>query len=493
MESSADRGKPAAVSNDSPGELPASAGQAGVGRLWAVGAATIAALDRCRLEYVYLVVALIWGIMLVVVMPPFQVPDEPVHFNRAWGLSQGDVFPPRDLTERLPTNVWTVEEAFPTGPIGIPDRYEGYEPSRAWRLVWGEEIAGTVQRRVSAVPSQNPVAYVPQAFGVLIARVTRFSPLGAFYLARLFNLLAAVGLTFLALRLLPFGKTMLLLVALFPVTVSEMASTSPDALTMAGAFFFTGLLLNYSQRTTLRNADMALAVVSGAVLLTIKPGYFPLALLVLLIPSSALGPRRRYLLWAGGLIAVVCAMSIIMAFAAPKSTTGVGIGPGDPNADTVAQLKHLFTNPGAFARAMMTSFGTQGVTYAYWTVGLLGWLTISVSHTAVLLLAGAILFFIGGFATEPAVAVRSRVVLLVTFFATLLTMCLSLYAALNPVGGSAVNGIQGRYFIPFLPLGLLAVYRLRLRGNRLAVIVVLAIAAVVAIATMLTIWRHYSL
>ena len=42
---------------------------------------------------------------------------------------------------------------------------------------------------------------------------------------------------------------MFLIPALFPVTVAEMASTSPDALMIAGAMLFTALVLAYSEKT----------------------------------------------------------------------------------------------------------------------------------------------------------------------------------------------------------------------------------------------------
>ena len=124
-------------------------------------------------------------------------------------------------------------------------------------------------------------------------------------------------------------------------------------------------------------------------------------------------------------------------------------------------------------------------------VGLLGWLTINVSEVAVFVMFALIVIFMGGFDDEPLVGGRRRSVLLLTWAATMVSMCVAIYAALSVVGGPTVAGIQGRYFTPMLPLLLLGLYKLRLRRRSVAVIVVLVALAFVAIVTMRAIWFHY--
>ena len=456
------------------------------------GASVMRRLDALRLEYIYLVVALVWGLALVAIMPPFQVPDEPAHFFRAWGLAEGHIFPPRDLKENLPTNVWLLQTEFPIGNIGDPAHYQGYDPGKIPRLL-GEPISSTHVDQQTAVPSQNPVAYVPQALGVEIARVTGFSPLGAFYLARLFNLLVAVALVFFAIRLMPFGKVMLLLVALFPVTLSEMASISPDALMIAAAFLFTGLMMNYAARKSLGTKQMLAALAVGGVLLTVKPGYFPMVALVFLLRPRQFSSTKRYAAWLSSIIVAVVLLSVVMALAEPKvAADAATIGPAPAGTDAIAQFKHVLAHPFGFVRALLNTFGAAGVGFfGYWMVGLLGWLTINVSQVAALLMFGLIVVFMGGFDQEPPVGRRDRTVMLLTWAATMLSTCLALYAALNVVGGSSVNGIQGRYLTPMFPLLLLGIYRLRLRRRSYVVILLLVGLALVAVSTMRAVWYHF--
>jgi uncharacterized membrane protein len=449
-------------------------------------------VDSLRLEYLYLAVALLWGIGLVVLMPPFQVPDEPAHFYRAWGLAQGQILPPRNYREILPANVWSLREAFPVGVIGVPSRYPGYDPGKVKRLL-GERIASRKVSAVTAIPSQNPLAYVPQALGIELARVTGFSPLGSFYLARLLNLLTAVALVFFAIRLLPFGKVMLLIVALFPVTISEMASTSPDALAIAGAFFFTGLLLNLSQRATVKDSQMVAVLLSALLLLAVKPGYFPMVGLLFLIKPASLTSARRYAAWISctiGAVLLVAALTVLTAPAAPANLP-IAVGPVVPGADSVAQLKLVLTDPLGFGGTMFKTLGSAGITYGYWMIGLLSWLSINISHSAVLLVLLLILCLIGGFEGEPPIRAWRRSVLLVTWVATTTSVTLAIYLTLNAVGNLTVDSLQGRYFTPMFPLLLLGLYRLQLK-RRSSVTIILAVAlGLIALTTMRAIWYHY--
>jgi len=154
--------------------------------------------------------------------------------------------------------------------------------------------SGTVSV-ASRVASYGPVGYLPQAVGIGLGRLLGASPLTCFYLARLGNLLAAVALLFFAIRLAPFGKQLFMLVGLLPMTMFELASLSCDALTISGAMFFTALLLWASKRVTLRRVDVrARGWRRSALLLNVKPGYWALVLLVLLIRPAQLGGRIRY-------------------------------------------------------------------------------------------------------------------------------------------------------------------------------------------------------
>jgi uncharacterized membrane protein len=471
----------------SSGDRPASIWQ----RIARVGSSALAAVDRWRLDYVYLAVALIWGVALVVLMPPLQVPDESAHFFRAWSITDGRVFPNAAQTETVPRNVASLLQAFPVGPIGDTGPYEGFPTGRIGPLL-GAEIAGDQVTVPSTVPSRNPLAYLPQAAAVAVARIVHWSPLGAFYLARLFNLLAGVALTFLAVRLLPWGKVVLVLVALFPVTIAETASVSPDALLLGGAFLFTALCVQYSERARVSDRALILLLAVGVLLLTAKPGYFGLAVLVFLIRPRGYGSRRRYALWTIGILGAVLCVTVLMAAFTPLASGGaVAQGPAQAGADAMAQLRWVLGHPLGFLHAVIRTLGAEGYYHAFGMVGRLGWLSIDISSLAVALLGGLILWFMSGYPGDGPVAGYQRTVLLLGSLVTVLGMLFSVYVAMAAVGGPWVVTLQGRYFTPAVPLLLLGLYRLRLRRASLALLLLIAVLVLIALLTMLAIRAHY--
>src|SRR5262245_39365245 len=140
----------------------------------------------------YLLAAgLFCGLVLAAVTPPFQVPDEPAHFYRAYRVSEGrlDLVPsPGRTGAELPASVQAVattlrddipfHEERKVAPRQILEAFRvPLEPERR-SLVWfGNSL-------------QYPfVPYVPQAFGIALGRLFGASPLALLYLARCANLI----------------------------------------------------------------------------------------------------------------------------------------------------------------------------------------------------------------------------------------------------------------------------------------------------------------
>ena len=44
-------------------------------------------------QYVFIVLGLIYGLAFLVLIPPFQVPDEYEHYYKSWDLSNGNLIP----------------------------------------------------------------------------------------------------------------------------------------------------------------------------------------------------------------------------------------------------------------------------------------------------------------------------------------------------------------------------------------------------------------
>lgn len=69
----------------------------------------------------FLILAITFGILLIIVTPPFQAPDEYNHYYRAIGISNGDLVP----IKINKSQVVDVYDSFPGANTEISNQYVG--------------------------------------------------------------------------------------------------------------------------------------------------------------------------------------------------------------------------------------------------------------------------------------------------------------------------------------------------------------------------------
>lgn len=442
---------------------------------------------RTRLEYVFLVIALAWGVAQVFLVPPLQVPDEGDHWFRAWALTDGQLTADKQGMITLPASfertadLYTRLVAAGVLPVSLEGQagFAGYED-----LFNSPGPSGTV-RVASRVASYGPVGYLPQAVGIGLGRLVGAPPLTCFYLARLGNLLAAVALLFFAIRLAPFGKQLFALVALLPMTMFELASVSCDALTISGAMFFTALLLWASTRVRLRRVDVALVLAASALLLNVKPGYWALVLLVLLIRPAQLRGRIRYVAFVAGNALVVVGVFLIVFLLTSTDARAQAVGAPQ------TQLLFILHQPLGFLGILWSSLCNRLFAWTIESIGTLGWITIALPPAFYLfvLVAGP-MFLIRTRDEEVGPQLRSRALLAAVGVAVFVTMAVALYAFLPPTASGYLS-IQGRYLAPVWLLLLLSVYGIAFARRHLAQLFVVGVLLVMMAQNLDTLISYY--
>jgi hypothetical protein len=430
--------------------------QQGIARRDLEGAFSAAsrALDRARLEYVFLVVALFWGVAQVFLMPPLQVPDEGDHWFRAWAMTDGQFTADKQGMLTLP-GVFARTVDIYTGLVSdstiLPPSLEGQPGFSGYEDMFDGPGPPDTVRIVSRVANYGPIGYLPQAAGIAVGRLIGAPPLICFYLARLANLLAAVTLLFFAIRLAPFGKQLFVLIALLPVTMMELASISSDALTIAGAVFFISLVLWASTRATLRRMDVALLLASGAVFLNVKPGYWALILLLLLVRPRQLGSRERYVGFVAAGVFLVIGVQVVDSLITRSSLASGGVN---------TQLSFILQQPMDFLGIMWSNL-PDSVFRSAASIGILGWMSVALPPVfyAIVIPAAFVFFFWMG--EDVHLEVWRRALLAAVAIAIYATIAIALYGFLEPIGSRQII-FQGRYLVPVWLLLLLSAYGFRL-------------------------------
>jgi uncharacterized membrane protein len=408
-----------------------------------------------RPERVFAVIALVFGTALVLTIPPFQSADEPLHFFRAYEITEG-VLIHRQVDARgiaagyLPASLYK---------IWLPFSHLGFHPERRASV---RDIRDVM--RVPLNPRErifitfpgtahfSPMCYLPQCLGIILGRVVGAPPLAMLYLGREFNLMFWTLLGYWAVRSAPVIARPLLLVLLMPMSLYVASTLSADASTNVFVAAFTAIICNLVSRTD-KTADLPSYLILMVLSLTVclcKSAYSPLLGLLLIIPAGRFGGPLRYAVRIGVLAGVCVAVAFTWESNSSSLDTRINMS---NNVSARAQLQLLEHNPLRFVSVLLETFRQRGWSYLQSYVGLIGWLD---KYLPAAFVAGYLVILLLACVPSddsplipPAGRVAAAVVPSVTV--SFLMIALLSYLYWTPVGSSFIDGIHGRYLIPLSP------------------------------------------
>ncbi len=395
-------------------------------------------------EIVFLTIGAMAGVLFIVVTPPLRGADESAHWYRAYQVSEG-----RLVAERRQDRVGGF----------LPKSLRITADDRPWR---GAQASLRADER-AFLDFRNtalyaPLPYLPQAIAIAAWRGVGVPPLTLFYLARAAGLAAALTLTLLAIRVTPLGKWTFLLLALTPMAIRQMSLVTADSVTHAACLLFIGLCLRIALVQGTRGETESTAVLGlGAFVVALsKIAYAPLSLLALLPQTEGDGARRAGWLRAGVAIALGVAGIAAWLWLIRDLYAAQRIA---PDADPGRQLAFILVDPVSYGYVLLADVADNGVKYVWQGLGYewtfptaLAW-----PHLGVLIVV-AILDGRG----EAGLGRWTRGLLAVVAVATYVLITTMNYLAWSPIGAASVSFVQGRYYIPIVPLLLLLLSSRRL-------------------------------
>ena len=454
-----------------------------------------ARLERFGFERLYVLLALIFGTAMLLVTPPYQVPDEPMHVFRAWQVSEGQMLCPVVPEARLLS--WTFPHSFEAdipaslwdeGFMNIPAN--GYSREAFSRFV---QKPLSVDKRIEiAIPNTGgyaPIVYAPQAVAAALGRMLGASAGEIVYLMRFGGLAFVTFCGWAALRLLPEKRLLILLLLMMPMFLFQAASASADAVVFGVCMLVTAYLVSLRSARGVFGWQILAGLLVFAILLgLLKQVYGVLLLLYFFLPVQRMGSHARF--WGFGAVLLLAAL----ATSALWLQTAV-VGPGSstsymPGTDAAAQLQAVKADPCQFVRIFAVSCWQYGTSWLITLIGgQLGWLNVALPRWF-LYLYGLMLVF-AGFCGRLCWSLRQRGIAVGIFFVAAVVCIVSQYMNWTQVGAGIIEGVQGRYFIPVLfPLlaALSCCERFRYEG-----LLAFGVAAISGIVSLYAIYGFYYL
>lgn len=416
---------------------------------FALCAACVLGMRPClKVEQIFLLLAVGLALSYFFAITPLSVPDEVTHHR---------------ITLRIAARLLgrgSVVDAAYVDYTGMVSHHN--TASAMLRLVNGlftEGLSGQTVDLGAALGTSYPPAYAPQVLAACLCMLLGLNGLWVFVLGSLMNLALYVTLTYLAIRRMPRGKTVLMLTALLPMSLQQAASLSPDAFINGLAFLFIAQVLSSAlARGPITRQEMLRLAVAGLLLAPAKAVYSVMLLLLLLIPSSRFSGRRRWALFIG--LTLLLAAAAVIAFQmswllhqATRQTSALRRG-----APRLYTLSWLLRHPlDALSLMVKTLVKEDAAFYLETCVGSrLSGLTLNVPNTCVMaLLFLGLLAALGGQPEEAPLPRSFRLAFLGVTVLTLFAVMASMLVSWTGNRDLTVQGVQGRYFLPVAPLALL--------------------------------------
>ncbi len=411
------------------------------------------------------------GVLIAILIPPFQVPDEPVHWTAA--NSRTTLSRQADNPDVACSLANQLPHVFEVGRIAFRDT---------------EKISGRQFRNIDLMKpacGQSALNYgiITTYPGILAARAitTGDSTFGhkafqVFIFSRIFQgaflLLVAWRLVSLSLstnRIVP-GLLVSLTMMVSPLFLQQSFSLSADVVTFALPL---SLLLFMFHLINVRWFDWAVLFAISITVCATKPTLFaiiPVFLYAGLLRSKQEG---QYPTWPvcmrsseAWLMHLCVFMSLCAALWISLAQPINAAGTSPVNGSIKGQIAHIVQHPlGSFLLLVNTTWAYCSSWGPY--LGSLGWLDTHLSgwtqkryqHLLTLaaivdLLICLITWIRGGAQRNHLRALQWKIplnsIVAVSLFAAGLCTSLIIYLSWSPVGAASISGLQPRYFLPFL-------------------------------------------
>ena len=242
------------------------------------------------------VVILCFGIITSFIVPICDVSDETEHLARAEITSQG-VFIPHWTGEDLGVDrAYNASGPHKANPYNKGAGYSSIVAVNFFTDFLGKTVYQTSfdTQKIDYTPTiivsafeQNPFyGYIPQAIGMLVAKLLDLNVIWLMWLGRIFNLICYAGLISLAVKKTPVLKIPILAVACIPLAMYQAASLSIDSMIIGLAILTIAYFIRLYKAEIASLGVRHVVIFSGICLLLglCKLPYLAFILMLFMIP-----------------------------------------------------------------------------------------------------------------------------------------------------------------------------------------------------------------
>ncbi len=422
----------------------------------------------------FIIIALFFGLIFVKEVPLFWNLDESAHFSRAYQISEGHF-----LAQKLPDSNYG--DYVPAGIVQLHVAvHQDLGAVMGGEVLHRHDLQHEARQKSIARQSINqpkkepfdfpgsgaysPLPYVAPAAGILTCRVANCSLGDTVLLARIFGLIAYIGVVAFAIWLLRAKKIrwLVFVVALLPISIFQAAAVSADGPIIALSLLLFAVLMKALSDKKLSTPLIVLLAIVATYIPLIKSTYGLLDLSILPVVMIIFKDKKKMLMYVGVSALVIAVLTLGWLYLARGPSKAVGtLQASDPATHSYVSIRRqsTFVLHKPFG-AIQTLGRTWMLDEAYWVYSTTGefalnavQVPLSAAVFAYLMLVAAVFY-----ARNELVRLKRSVLFLgLVSVLTALGILGTLYLTYTPAGSPVIDGVQGRYFVPLMPFFFVAV------------------------------------
>ncbi len=372
--------------------------------------------------------------------PPFLMPDEGAHYLRAYEVSHQHLVNFRGAVGvDIPCNEYLVA-AYQYNRIPIVQQ----------KAIDDHADPLCSVRTVNPAGAYSFIPYIPAAAALFTTEKLRWKVEDRLVAARVANFAAWFSILAGGLLLINKGRVLIACFMLMPSFFWQLVALSADGATFAFCLLYVFLVVHIAQTGKNITPKLLLALASTAALIGSSKGvYAPITLLTFALWDRLPGKGLFYKLALLGTPAL-SALGTFACLTTISDPTLIHIGNG---ANPTLQATYIIGHPLLFIDTVYRTISNTDIlrlispTYAVPNAGRAFGIMLLTA------IAGTILLISSDFGVDKKFRLLAGLLAIILF----VTFCLPVYLTYTPVGAEDIMGVQGRYYLPILPLIFIAI------------------------------------
>lgn len=404
-----------------------------------------------KIENLFVLFTFFFGSVYLLILPPFSAPDEPRHYATAYHTSNIILGVEEDDEKYV-----VCRECDNDSVLGLSPTAETYRvvAHNLGRKSHNTEIDSKFVIG-STIEGAPVIAHLPQAIGLTIARIMKLNYITSIYFAQLFCLIFYTITVYLAIKLIPVGKYIIFALSGLPMMLQEAASCSYDIIITGLVYLFVAYVLNLVYNNhQVKIKDIVIMLLLAVLFSPCKLVYCVVCFLVLIIPKENFKNNKYRMTLKIGVPLCGLSAAIINNINAVSESAGATkfISWAGEEGYTIS---YLLSHVSQTINLFLTTYHDKFAFYVGSLVGTeLGWFDINIPLDLTVASVVILVLAINNNEKPINVLTRHKLLFMGIFLCSSLLICTSMLLGWTPISYRAIEGVQGRYFLPVIPMAL---------------------------------------